>query len=510
MILFATRYGIGVSPDSVVHIGGGRNLIAGYGFSLLSGTGDYAPITHHAPLYAALLAVPGFFGIELGQTAKVLNALLFSANIFILGLMVSTLSKSISPAAWILPTAGAWLMLISYTMVELHLMAWTEAVFILLMLITIALLAAYLNKPRVLFLLASAVAAGLALLTRYAGLSLVLTGFLGILFFLPSNLLSRIRIAAVFFLVSVTPIVLWLGRNFLMAGTAANREFIFHPVSKNQLWIGLTTISGWLGVSESAPTLLKLVPVAAAGIGMLALIFLSRRNRSSIIDGNKTEEGKQIPETVKISLTFFLVYIAFLVFSVSFFDANTPLDNRILSPIYVVGLLVALFGVISLITLKPDNFSVKTGVFILGIWLTMNYLSTSINLVSSSYREGIGLNSREWLQSETLNELEIYSPEIVIYSNAPDAIYLHTGRPAVSLPRKYERASQRVNHNYSSDLVNIQNLVDSNQALIVYFSTLNRPNISTEEELSTDLRLDVVANLSDGKIFGPIKSARYP
>jgi hypothetical protein len=510
VVLFATRWGIGVSPDSLVYLSASSNLVGGKGFSLTSGSGEFAPITHHAPLYSATLSIPGYFGFDPDWSARILNALLFSINIFIFGLLASTFPKGISIAAWIIPTAGASLMLFSSTMVEIHLMAWTEPLFILLLMITLTLLAGYLEKPRSFLLIAPAVAAGLAFLTRYAGSTLIMTGILGIFLLLPGDLIKRIKMATVFGLMSSTPGALWLIRNYLAAGTAANREFIIHPISKTQLVIGLTTISGWFGIPESATTLVKLIPVSAAALGILGVFLLMPRLYPSQDARINTSESTRVPSIIKLALLFSMIYIIFLFFSISFFDANTPLDTRILSPVYVSGLLLGLYGVVWYLSLVPNYRPIYISIFALALWLSTHYTFESSRLISESYHTGIGLNSQAWLQSETMTALEKYPAEMIIYSNAPDAIYLHTGRPAFTLPRKFESAAQRINYTYDLDLAIVQAKLDSNQALIVYFSILNRPNLPTEEEIRTDLSLDVLASLSDGKIFKSVESTRNP
>jgi len=81
-ILVATRWGIGVSPDSILYISGARALLAGQGFSLQSPGGEYAPITHFPPLYSGILAVVGLTGVEVGLAARLINALIFAACVF--------------------------------------------------------------------------------------------------------------------------------------------------------------------------------------------------------------------------------------------------------------------------------------------------------------------------------------------------------------------------------------------------------------------------------------------
>ena len=66
-------------------------------------------------------------------------------------------------------------------MLTIHAMAWTEPMFILLGFLGFFLLAAYQEHSKRLLLVAAAIAVGLAFLTRYAGVALILTAVLGII-----------------------------------------------------------------------------------------------------------------------------------------------------------------------------------------------------------------------------------------------------------------------------------------------------------------------------------------
>ncbi len=87
-LLFSTRWGIGLSPDSVVYIANARNLLGGYGLSVSFTTGEFFPWTHYPPLFLAGLAGHGFVGIDPLDGARWLNALIFRAKIPLLGLVV--------------------------------------------------------------------------------------------------------------------------------------------------------------------------------------------------------------------------------------------------------------------------------------------------------------------------------------------------------------------------------------------------------------------------------------
>jgi hypothetical protein len=62
LMVYITPYGMGLVNDSVGYIGGARNILAGNGYSRLSGNGDPRPITNYPPLFSiAIAAVITFF-----------------------------------------------------------------------------------------------------------------------------------------------------------------------------------------------------------------------------------------------------------------------------------------------------------------------------------------------------------------------------------------------------------------------------------------------------------------
>ncbi len=86
-LLFSTRWGIGLSPDSVVYFASARTLLSGYGLSDSFTTGEFLPLTHCPPLFSAGFAGLGLVGIDPLDGARWLNALIFRAKIPLLGLV---------------------------------------------------------------------------------------------------------------------------------------------------------------------------------------------------------------------------------------------------------------------------------------------------------------------------------------------------------------------------------------------------------------------------------------
>jgi hypothetical protein len=176
VLLHSSPWGLGLSPDSVVYIGAARSLMAGRGFSLPAESALFSPITHYPPLYSSLLAVTGILGTNPLAGAVWLNVAVFSINIYFSGFLLFAALGS-----WQLALLGSLFTLTAFPLVQAHTMAWSEAMFIMLELLSILLLLQYLEKPRRRILLLASAVAGLSVLCRYAGFALVASGLIGIL-----------------------------------------------------------------------------------------------------------------------------------------------------------------------------------------------------------------------------------------------------------------------------------------------------------------------------------------
>ena len=128
LVLLATRFGIGVTPDSTVYLEAARNLLNGRGLIALAADGELRPMTHYPPLYSSLLALIGLGHVSIAGAARWLQAILFGANVLLVGLVIA---RSARNSFW-LPMVGALLMLTAPDVVAIHTLALTEPLFILL------------------------------------------------------------------------------------------------------------------------------------------------------------------------------------------------------------------------------------------------------------------------------------------------------------------------------------------------------------------------------------------
>ena len=129
-------------------------------------------------------------------------------------------------------------------------------------------------------LIVSAGLASLAVLTRYAGVALILAAFAAVLHLSERPWRKRLIELVVFGAVSCGPAALWFLRNIRSAGAATDRPLVLHPPPISQLGSALATFSTWLPLGK----IHLYYRIALFFIELLLLvgiiIYLSRKRRA--------------------------------------------------------------------------------------------------------------------------------------------------------------------------------------------------------------------------------------
>lgn len=493
-ILFVTRQGIGTSPDAVVYIGAARNFADGKGLTVPFGEVIDSPMTHRPPFYSIVLGTLGVLGLDPLISARWLNAIIFGLLIFSIGFSLQRIPK-VSPAV---PIIGSLLLLAALPMVMIHSHAWTEPLFIILGLSGFFTLATYFKNSKHIYLLLSALLIGLTALTRYAGIAFVGAGSIAILLLSNRNFITRIAQSVGFGIVSSLPLLFWVIRNLLTTGAATSREFIFHPMSRAHILQTMQTVSAWFLIPSSSSSLIKitLLLVMALGLSVVIILHITPRNRKF------KQENSKIPDLIQLLIIFILVYGIFLVASISFFDANIPMDDRLLSPVFVSLLIMSLYFIDWFLQNYRDRTYIKyISVFIAALF-SITYFYSSLNWALPNSATGMGFSNQTWQQSEIVAEIDTVPPTSEIYSNSPHAVYFMTGRSAMPLPKPISTINQQENKDYLNQLKMIGDQVQNQASVVIFFDFLAQESGQTEADLLKLSTLDVLVQAADGKIYG--------
>lgn len=494
-ILIATVHGVGVSPDSIAYIGAARNLVEGRGLTLPYGALQDAPLTQFPPMYPWLLAVGGQMGMTVLQVARWLQTLLFGLQIFCLGLLLHRYGRP-----WI-AVGGSVLLLTSPTLLNISIMAWTESLFVLLCLVAIWLLARFLDSSKRSYLFASTLIVGVATLTRYSGIALVITGCVALLLVANVSFRKRLLNSFLFGLVSVLPLALWMVRNMSVAGSATNRQFSVHPIGRSYFLQALDTIAGWWMVPDVMPIFVKVGVVLLSVAAMVVALWLTP-SQTTVSERRTDVTPTSVRSFLQLLALFVLTYFAFLALSISFVDANTPLDARILAPVYLVVVFLVLYAIHQISAYLQHRRLVQI-VLVIGM-ITFVALSARqvVQIVADQYIHGKGFASVAWQKSEIIELTRNLPAETPIFSNAPDALYFLADRRTLGIPKKSNAMTQQPNSHYEDELEMMRQTLETEEGVVVYLTKLGRASASQEAELQRQFALSLLAQTGDGVIYG--------
>jgi hypothetical protein len=479
IMITATRWGIGLDPDSEAYFGMIQAPLAPWGYP---------------PGYSLMLMPLSMLGIEPASSAKYFNIVLFVLN----ALLQYSIIYCFTHSTWS-STLGAYLVITSTVVLEVHAMAISDAAFAFWTLLGLVMLSVYLEKGGAALLLASSLASGYAVLTRFAGAPLIPVCLLGILLFGPRELRMRFFACLKFAAVSSIPIFLWMGGNTLVygsSGTERTMAFLGNP-DKERFVEGVQSLASLL--------LPSMVPIGI-GIFFLGLVFLSMvmliivyiRNLPS---REAVDSERRDLYVLPILLALYIIfYLIFLILSV-FIEANLPLYRRYMVPIYVsmVPMIILLVHSTLMTRKKIKLFYIAISV---GIIISIFHSGRTAKWLIESFRNGSGYSSKSWHESQLIAYINNVEPMVHIYSNGDDAIRLLTNRHASPIPEKFNRRSGLTNELYSSQIEAVKEDLAHGRGVLVYFCKIDwRFYLPTRQELEESLAVGVVLSAEDGFVY---------
>ena len=254
----------------------------------------------------------------------------------------------------------------------------------------------------------------------------------------------------------------------------------------------LNTLSGWFIFSNGVSSIFKLLMLIVIFGCVVAVAIFNIKNQNQL--GN-------IPNFIFVLCFFIIIYPLFLLFSISFFDANTPLDDRILSPIFIPLTIVFLYFLDKLYIFKRNNLVLKNALIIIALSISIFYVYSGLSWGVSNSNNGLGFSSKAWQDSELILQIKNLPPGSPIISNSPHAVYILTGNSAQALPKERFETTQEENQNYLSDMKNIGSKIQNQHAFVIYFNLSGRDSQGQEDEIISLLSLTQHSNYREGSIY---------
>ncbi|MDI6812198.1 MAG: glycosyltransferase family 39 protein [Deltaproteobacteria bacterium] len=495
LALCFTSNGVGIQLDGTVYISSARNLINSSSLKtqtdfiyMLGDLNELSfhgskliPLTHFPPLFPALLALIGISGIDPLIGARWLNAFIFGANIILIALIIKKASPKLS---WS-PVLGSLLVLFSSSMLIIHCWANSEPIFILLGFIGLYFLNCYIEDHKTRHLPISALFIALAFLARFTGIIFVLTAVFSIYFLTHFKLLKKLSHISLYAIICCLPVGLWLLSNIFIAESATNRSY----------HISLSIYKFLTLVKNSFQIFLPMHNYIMAFLVICFILLIGLISHYNINFGVFLSNI-----LVRILFIFICSYTAFIIFSLSFLDNSTPIDDRILLPLLFsqIVLLVLFFDYLYSLENKIINLAI---VWFIVLLLSVNFLKISKMMRDSGNQ--LGFNNISWKTSQLIKMAKEIPKEIDIYSNGPDALYLINGRIAYTVPKKYSQTSRLKNNKFEEQVAKLKKEIDQGKAAIIYFTYFEwRRYLLTAKELEKTLAAPIIKENSEGKIYG--------
>jgi hypothetical protein len=482
-----SKYGLGISTDSVHMLFGALNFSMGRGLISFDG----GALLIWPPLYPVLLALIRLAtGSSVFASANILHALAFVC----LSLCLSLLFLKIFPDHFLFAFAGNLLSDIGVVVLTGFTMVGSDYVHLALVVLFIWLAGSYLEgrSPR---LLVAMVAVGmLAMLQRYLGFAVIVSGA-GIVFLFSDGMLWQRILRSSMISLSALPAGIWLlitsrqlqrrapitfAENFNWFSKSVLEWFFPEGALKPHLdlyvallWLivfGLILVL-WFGASRHKPLNPYIVPVFIFGLSYLIVLFAS----ASITYYNKLGGRFLLP--------LYIPFVTLLTAAAeSLFNHADSLRDQTLRRIVTAGVLGALLipaGLLARVTLPAVLESHANG---------------------ASDGENV-FNTTAWHENTAMQYWLSHPPEgeYLLFSNYPDGVAFYTGHDCSATPRKYSGPYGKVEFpvsQYAGELFSSGRVV-----YIIWIEPNAYSYFYKVEELSSIAQIDPLFVSKDGGVY---------
>ena len=468
------KFGPFVSPDGVKYLLIAESLRKGLGFCIKDADGCNFE-SHWAPGFSVLLS--------LFPNHTLLNVLLASLSVFLLGLLLLNITRSI-----LITTIYTLTFILSPTFLKNFSFLFSETLYIPMLLLALIFLKEYVEKRDLKHLLVLSILVGLGNLVRYAKF------IYGVKF----------RDILIFLFFSLIPFLAWQVFSSLQGEPV--RELALHFPSDFHYQVLWETLNGYVFPPYSDE--LKVVILVPILVFLLLSTFREKRTAILILGFVLVKIIKthihyeililfffsalfllliyrDLEVWGRILIWFLLGYLVFLFLSISFMDFHTLPDIRIMSPFFVIFLL--------LLSLVRSKF--------LPLPFLFSYSVFAINFINEKRLNGDGLKAPYWANLDILEDVRKLPKSAYVYSNVPEILYLHAGIYASFLPRAFNPNSNRENKKFMEEIREMAERIKRKDGFLVIIRPFRRYYLPSEEDLKRILPLQIYSERRDGAIY---------
>jgi len=312
--------------------------------------------------------------------------------------------------------ATAWVA-ISPFLLDIARMAWTETPFIAVILGMLLLLEGLTERDSILPTLFGVVLlCWTAFLLRYAGLATIPAAALAVLWTRRQRLVQAVGITAAVTAASIAVPAFWMLRNRARDGSSLG------PRQRSSLAIGdvagqlKRTLVRWL--LPFGPAALRTSLALLLVVTFLALVGLAIKRGMT--------NGPLAPTeltTIAPIVIFGVVYGIYMVVA-ELRTTLDPIDSRLLSPLYVPGIVLVAIGVQMILALRPSTLrSFARIVSMVFAAYVLGHAVISIAHTRLAYRDGVGYASRAVQSSGLAQAVRGLSEVSMVATNSEGALY---------------------------------------------------------------------------------------
>ena len=486
-------YGVALTWESINYVGAARELLTAGDFA--RALEDREPLAVWPPLYPMLLAAGSFGVFDPRDVAGPLGAVVFALTILAAGCWMRS-----AVASRALVILGCLAIAVAFPLARLAGFAMTDALCILFFLLTLTRIDAFRNGGGRTALTWAAVFTAMACMTRYTGVALLFV-VVPLLILRDGPRRERARDAAVYLVVALLPLGLWMARNALLVGGPVGDRDARIPGETLPALAGrvFQTLESWLYPGFEAARIERLMNAGTAAVLLaLAVLVVAYAIRRGGPTGERRERS-----FVLVNGTFVLVYVPFLIIS-ALLSSVDPNHQRQLLPVLPSLLLLAVFAVGRVPYRVRERGGARralplAALMALGLclWLSLAALR-NVHDIAEANGEGVprSFTTARWRDSETVRYVRDHRIGIGsrLISDAALHLYGHT----VSLDTHQDA---RYYHQWLKlDLVRHWAEGADGGAYVVRLRWYGQEPYVIEDLLAVP-GLELVAHLSDGAIF---------
>ena len=487
--LLTTRYGIGLSPDSIAYLGSAWNLNNGNGLSLPYGFPPNQPLTQFPPLLPVILFIISKTGIPLALGAKLLNLILVTSFVFLSNLILIEMENRSS----FFRSSVLGLVSVFAVVQFIFSMLWSEPLMIVLGLAGFLLFFYSIKYNNYYYLMIAGIFFGLAVSARYAGITYLTTALLFVFLKPAYKWKKKLFSWCVLSMPTVVFLYFWMTREIGNAISTTGRVVNFHLLDSSHIHQILTTVGQWFQLPNTAHTFLK-ISLTLVLVGYILFItwfvFFTSRFKESFFE--------------RILLIFIYIYCLFILISLMFLDANIPLDTRILSPVLFTFLLSII--TISKFRNQNNNYTIRiTQILAIAIPIFIAaILLNNISIIKDAFQNGIGFNNLTWKKYGSIQYLNDLTQDHLLISNAPEPVFYYTNNVVYSLPKQYLAMQQEQNANYDDEINQLISKYLKEKTYFIFFHNIKGGSDSDISSLQKKFNLIPEIVFDEASIFSYI------